>query len=231
MYLDLFGNCNNDLDVNITSFKIHIWARNLLILLIQEQKFEIAQDFFVFYFESLNSFTYNILIDWIRFKKFDMGFIRLYNLAINAERDPLYETKYKKLSLIDPHEFNNYMYIPVLKYTTIQIDEETGQKIEMDYNFPLVIYRIQDLKKIRAIIFEKEYYKINYINSRNRDNHVPGTKTDLQMYDENYLENKKPNFVIQISLQTIRDTRGGKTKKRKIKVLKKKKRKTKKYKK
>jgi hypothetical protein len=217
MYLNLLGTCQNDFDVDTTTFEIHIWVRNLLVLLqrqagfdvvqkgiVQRQSgFDVAEKLFGQYLQNEDAFDEKVLKEWASDNGIDIKLIdRLFNLAI--KKVPSYETTNK--GLMDPNgiNFNYKTIISVLKYTTMEIDEDTYEDTEtMNYIFPLFIYRILDLKKIQAIIFGKEYIKINRDNNRKIDNSVPGTKTDLQMYDLNYGKNKIPNLVIEVSLEII----------------------------
>jgi hypothetical protein len=217
MYLNLLGTCQNDFDVDTTTFELHIWVRNLLVLLQrqavfdvvqkgvvqQESGFVVAQKLFAQYLENEDAFDEEVLKAWASYIGIDIKLIdRLFKLAI--KKVPSYETTNK--GLMDPNgtNFNYKTIISVLKYTIMEIDEDTYEDTKaMNYIFPLFIYRILDLKKIQDFIFGKEYVKINRANNLNKDNYVPGTKTDLQMYDLDYGKNKIPNLVIEVSLEII----------------------------
>jgi len=205
MYLNLFGNCENDFNVNTTAIEIEIWAGNLLILLIKQKKFKIAQEFFEHYLPNKINYTYQKLQIWAESSKdkdIPITFIKpLFDLARNSQEDPKYEKNNKGLMNPNHNNFNYNTNVSVLEYTGIKINEFTGQEEVKDYIFPLAIYRIKDLKKIQDIIFDVESDKVRDANNRDINNSVPKTKTDLNEYNQF----KRPNLVIQVRLKTIGD--------------------------
>lgn len=212
MYLSLFDNCVNDLDVNTIQFVIHKWVGNLLILLIQKKNFDLAQQVFNIYIVNPENPGYF----YTKIESLLGEQLSLFYLATNGNSDKIdnNEDDYEKNNkgLLYPNGIQDKTYMLVLEY----INEEKNET----HIFPLSIYRIQDLKKIQEIIFNEQYQ--NVMNYYNRTGIMKkNTKTDFYVYQQE----KTPGLVLQISLEIDRGINGGKTitKKKKVKFLKKRK--------